>query len=64
MDFIATTLLLFIVLDPLGNIPIYLSQLRVVPEQRRRFVALRELCIAYLLLLFFFFAGSAFMKLL
>jgi multiple antibiotic resistance protein len=46
MDFIATTLLLFIVLDPLGNIPIYLSQLKVVPEQRRRFVALRELCIA------------------
>jgi multiple antibiotic resistance protein len=64
MDFISTTLLLFIVLDPLGNIPIYLSQLRVVPEQRWRFVALRELCIAYLLLLFFFFAGSAFMKLL
>jgi MarC family membrane protein len=64
MDFIATTLLLFIVLDPLGNIPIYLSQLRVVPEHRRRYVALRELGIAYLLLLFFFFAGSAFMKLL
>ncbi|MDP2248373.1 MAG: MarC family protein [Nitrosomonadales bacterium] len=64
MDFVATTLLLFIVLDPLGNIPIYLSQLRVVPEHRRRFVALRELGIAYLLLLFFFFAGSAFMKLL
>jgi multiple antibiotic resistance protein len=64
MDFIATTLLLFIVLDPLGNIPIYLSQLRQLPEHRRRFVALRELGIAYILLLFFFFAGSAFMKLL
>jgi multiple antibiotic resistance protein len=64
MDFIATTLLLFIVLDPLGNIPIYLSQLRALPEHRRRFVALRELGIAYLLLVFFFFAGSAFMKLL
>ena len=64
MDFIATTLLLFIVLDPLGNIPIYLSQLQAVPEPRRRRVALRELGIAYLVLLFFFFAGSAFMKLL
>lgn len=64
MDFIATTLLLFFVLDPLGNIPIYLSQLRMVPEQRRRFVVMRELGIAYLLLLFFFFSGSAFMKLL
>jgi multiple antibiotic resistance protein len=64
MDFIATTLLLFIVLDPLGNIPIYLSQLQAVPEPRRRRVALRELGIAYLVLLFFFFAGSAFMQLL
>ena len=64
MDFFATTLLLFIVLDPLGNIPIYLSQLKVVPEQRRRRVVLRELVIAYLVLLFFFFAGSSFMKLL
>lgn len=64
MDFIATALLLFIVLDPLGNIPIYLSQLKVVPEQRRRKVILRELVIAYLVLLFFFFAGSSFMKLL
>lgn len=64
MDFAATTLLLFIVLDPLGNIPLYLSQLRAIPEPRRRYVALRELLIAYLVLLFFLFAGSAFMKLL
>ena len=64
MDFFATALLLFIVLDPLGNIPLYLSQLKVVPEHRRRYVAMRELGIAYLVLLFFFFAGSTFMKVL
>lgn len=64
MDFAATTLLLFIVLDPLGNIPLYLSQLRVVPQSRRRYVAMREMGIAYLVLLFFFFAGAAFMKVL
>lgn len=64
MDFAATTLLLFIVLDPLGNIPLYLSQLRAVPEQRRRYVAMRELATAYLVLLFFLFAGTAFMKVL
>lgn len=64
MDLAATALLLFIVLDPLGNIPLYLSQLRAVPEARRRHVALRELGIAYLVLLFFFFAGAAFMKML
>jgi len=64
MDFAATALLLFIVLDPLGNIPLYLSQLRMVPENRRRYVAMREVGIAYLVLLFFFFAGAAFMKVL
>jgi len=64
MDFAATALLLFIVLDPLGNIPLYLSQLRVVPESRRRYVAIRELAIAYLVLLFFFFAGVSFMRML
>lgn len=64
MDFTATTLLLFIVLDPLGNMPLYLAQLRALPERRRRFVVIRELIIAYLVLLFFLFAGSAFMKIL
>lgn len=64
MDFIATTLLLFIVLDPLGNIPLFLSQLREVPEQRRRTIVVRELAISYLALIIFFFAGAGFMKLL
>src|SRR5690606_15313015 len=52
------------VLDPLGNIPLYLSQLRSVPEHRRRRVVARELIIAYLVLLFFFFAGASFMRML
>ena len=64
MEFAATALLLFIVLDPLGNVPLYLSQLKPVPVARRRAVAIRELLIAYLALLFFFVAGAAFMKLL
>lgn len=64
MDIVATALLLFIVLDPLGNIPLYLSQLKAVPEARRRRVAIREVLIAWVVLVFFFFAGAAFMKLL
>lgn len=64
MDIVATALLLFIVLDPLGNVPLYLSQLKTVPAARRRQVAIRELLVAYVVLLFFFFAGAAFMKLL
>lgn len=64
MDVVATALLLFIVLDPLGNIPLYLSQLKTVPEARRRRIAIREVMIAWVVLVFFFFAGAAFMKLL
>lgn len=64
MDLVATTLLLFIVLDPLGNIPVYLSQLKAVPAERRRPVVVRELLVAYGVLVFFFFAGAGFMHLL
>jgi len=64
LDFTAVAFLLFLVLDPLGNIPLYLSQLRSVPEHRRRRVVARELIIAYLVLLFFFFAGASFMRML
>ena len=64
MGFTAVAFLLFLVLDPLGNIPLFLSQLRGVPEHRRRRLVLRELVIAYLVLLFFFFAGAGFMRLL
>ncbi len=64
LDFIAVAFLLFLVLDPLGNIPLFLSQLRSVPEHRRRRVVVRELAVAYLVLLFFFFAGAGFMRML
>jgi len=55
---------LFLVLDPLGNIPFFLSVLKAVPESRQRKVLLRELIIAYLVLLAFLFAGGSFIDLL
>ncbi|MFA7504983.1 MAG: MarC family protein [Burkholderiaceae bacterium] len=64
MGFGAIAFLLFLVLDPLGNIPLFLSQLRSVPEHRRHRLVLRELLIAYAVLLFFFFAGAGFMRML
>ena len=61
MDNSLTTLsagiLLFLIMDPLGNIPLFLGQLRqVVPERRRR-VLVRELIIALVVLLAFLFGG-------
>jgi len=49
--------LLFLVMDPLGNIPLFLSVLKQVPEERRRLVLRRELLIAYVVLLMFLLLG-------
>ena len=42
----SAALLLFLILDPLGNIPVFLGLLRPLPAHRRRIVLARELVIA------------------
>jgi MarC family membrane protein len=49
--------LFFLVLDPLGNIPFFLTALRNVDARRHRRIIARELLIALAILLFFLFAG-------
>ena len=53
---------LFLVMDPLGNIPFFLSVLKTVPETRRRRVVLREVAFAYVVLVLFLFAGNALLR--
>lgn len=60
--FNAITLLL--IMDPLGNIPPFMSALKKVEAERRRQVLLREILIAYLVLLTFLFAGRYILRLL
>jgi len=50
--------LLLFVMDPFGNVPLLLSLLKDVPEERRRRVVVRELLIALGVLLFFLFFGQ------
>ncbi|MEK7737279.1 MAG: MarC family protein [Pseudomonadota bacterium] len=57
-DFLSAVVLLFLVLDPIGNIPIVLSLLRQVPEARRWRVILRECVIAGMVLIGFLFIGA------
>lgn len=54
----AAAILLFLILDPLGNIPVFLSLLKPLPPQRRRIVLARELLIALGVLFVFLFAGQ------
>ncbi len=46
MTFTSTAVLLFLVMDPLGNVPSFVSTLALVAPERRRRVLLRELLIA------------------
>lgn len=57
-------LTLFLVMDPLGNIPPFLSVLKKVHPDRRRRVLLREILIAYIVLLVFLFLGRRVLALL
>ena len=58
MDLFSAVVTLFLIMDPIGNIPLFLSVLKTVPAERRRIVLVRELVIAYLVLLSFMFLGS------
>ena len=57
MTIASAALLLFLILDPLGNVPVFLSMLRRLPPQRQRIVLARELIIALAILLVVLFAG-------
>jgi MarC family membrane protein len=60
--FASATILLLLITDPLGNIPIFVNTLRAVPPERRARVILREVLIAFGLLLAFMFVGQSFLK--
>jgi small neutral amino acid transporter SnatA (MarC family) len=62
--FASATILLLLIIDPLGNIPIFANALRLVAPQRRPWVILREVLIAFALLLTFMFVGDGFLRLL
>ncbi len=58
MDLLSATLTLILIMDPLRNIPMFLSILNKIPdENRRRKILIRELLLALLVLLIFLFLG-------
>ena len=60
--FASATILLILITDPIGNIPIFANALRHVAPKRRPWVILREIMIAFLLLLTFMFVGAEFLR--
>ena len=58
MSLLSATILLFLVMDPLGNILLFVTALQSVPARRRKRVVARELLIAYAVLVLFLFTGE------
>ena len=63
MTIASAALLLFLILDPLGNIPVFLSLLKGLPPARQRVVIVRELLIALAVLMLFLWAGRYLLEL-
>lgn len=55
---------LILVMDPFGNIPLFITALKKVAPERRRVILLRELAIALAIMLVFLFVGRKFLALL
>ena len=64
MTVLAAIFLLIIIMDPIGNVPVFLSILKNIPLERRKKIIIRELIIAFLILLFFMFIGRYLLQLL
>ena len=64
MDILSAVITLFLIMDPLGNIPLFLSTLKTVSPERRQRVLVREILLAYVVLLGCLFLGSWVLQLL
>ncbi|MGJ3494605.1 MarC family protein [Piscirickettsia salmonis] len=59
---ITATITLIIVMDPIGNIPVFLSVLKNVDPKRLSRIILRETLIAYIIIVSFLFGGQYILK--
>jgi multiple antibiotic resistance protein len=64
MTIVSAALLLFLVMDPFGNVPLFMSALKGVDKARHIRIIIRELLIALAILAAFFFTGQYLLRLL
>jgi MarC family membrane protein len=63
LEFLSAVIVLMLVIDPFGNVPLVNAMLRDVAPARRRRVILRECAIAFVILAIFMVFGQAFLAL-
>lgn len=62
MHVLSLAFTLFLLMDPIGNIPLYISFLKGLDPKRQRFIIFRELIIALLIIILFNYVGDGLMK--
>ena len=61
-ELFSATILLILVIDPFGNVPLVVAALKNVTPQRRVQVVLRECMAAYVILVAFMLGGRTFLR--
>lgn len=59
MSLLAMTFSLFLLMDSVGNVPLFISILKGIPQKRQLVIIFRELLIALLVMITFHFVGDA-----
>jgi multiple antibiotic resistance protein len=59
MDTWSAAITLFLIMDPLGNLPVFMSVLKSIEPKRRRIVLVRELIFSLIIMMVFLFSGQA-----
>ena len=59
MDTWSAAVMLFLIMDPLGNLPVVMSVLKSLERKRRYYVLARELVISLFIMMLFLFSGQS-----
>jgi multiple antibiotic resistance protein len=62
MSILSATILLTLIMNPLGNLPFFLSTLKPIDPKRHTHIIIRETFFAYLLLVIFMLFGQFFLQ--
>jgi multiple antibiotic resistance protein len=58
MDTWSAAITLFLIMDPLGNLPVFMSVLKTIEPKRRKIVLARELLFSLIIMFTFLFSGQ------
>ena len=62
MTIFSTTIMIILIMNPLGNLPVFIATLKPVDPRRHSFIIVRETAIAFVVLTIFMFFGEYFLR--